>query len=294
MRPNEYWKHDDASRDQEFYTAFCILASACSDYAVGAELKLRKKLNWACTVLYYSLVHAARLICFVETGDFPRGHKELRELFERGSRRLRGSWVRRKLQPVDSRVEPITDFRLERLLPEDNRRHWGEILTKAAELRDDANYEGLLISHEYSHVKVTECFEQLAVALKTASEQQLPEAVGVFRTFVDNSPRRDYWYAFLNWKSGHSSAWSVSDPIPIGEGLYYLETALKYRGASKKAIGKVLAWLNDLRRDPDLDIQLATEVHENIKWSAFGVKSRLFDDFKTKIDSFEQELQRRN
>jgi hypothetical protein len=73
MRLNEYWEQDSASSDQKFYTAFCILASACSDYAVGTELRLRKKLNWACTVLYYSLVHAARLICFVETGDFLQG-----------------------------------------------------------------------------------------------------------------------------------------------------------------------------------------------------------------------------
>jgi hypothetical protein len=228
----------------------------------------------------------------VETGDFPTGHSELGELFELGRRRVGNgnSWVRRKLQPVESGVEPITDFCLARL-PPDNLRHWGQILKKARGLRDDANYEGLLISHEHSHVKVTECFEQLAITLKRASEQQLPEAVEVFRTFVDSSPRRDYWYAFLNWKSGHSSAWSVSDPIPIGEGLYYLEASLKYRGASKKAIRKVFQWLNDLCREPDLDVQLAKEVHDNIVMSAFALKSKLFCEFKTKIDCFEKALE---
>lgn len=293
MEPNEYWEHDDVCHDQKFYTAFCILASACSDYAVGTELKLRKKLNWACTVLYYSLVHTARLICFVENGDFPTGHNELGELFRLGSRGVSSSWVKRKLQPVDSQVAPITDFCLT-TLPPDTQRHWGEILTKARELRDDANYEGLLISNEYNHVKVTECFERLAITLKTTSEQLLPKAVAIFRTFVDSSPRRDYWYAFLNWKSGHSGAWSVSDPIQIGEGLYYLEASLNYRRANKRAITKVLTWLNDLRCQPDLDVRRAKEVHNNIVMSAFAMKNRLIHDFETKIGEFEQQLQRQN
>lgn len=284
MIPNEYWEHDDASRDQKFYTAFCMLVSSCSDYAVGADLKLRKNLNWACTVLYYSLVHAARLICFVETGDFPTGHKELGELFRLGSQRVGNSWVKKKLQPVDSRVEPITTFYLPGL-SQHNREHWGQILTKARKLRDDANYEGLLISHEYSHVKVTECFEQLAIAIKKTSEQQLPEAVGVFKTFLDSSPRRDYWYAFLNWKSGYGSAWSVS-----GEGLYYLEAFLKYRGTSKKSITEVLQWLNGLRRDPDLDVQLAKELHDNITMSAFGMKGTLMQEFEKGIREFCQRI----
>lgn len=284
MKPNEYWEHDDAASDQKFYASFCILASACSDYAVGVELRFRRKLNWACTVLYYSLVHAARLMCFVETGDFPTGHNELGELFRRGVRTVHSSWVSRRLQPLDRRVEPITDFCLVGLSPE-NRRHWGQILTKARKLRDDANYEGLLISHEYSHVRVTECFEQLAETLETICEQQVPKAVEVFKTFVDSSPRRDYWYAFLNWKREHNSVWSVSDSIPVGEGLYYLEASLRHRGASRKAVTKVLHWLSCLRREPDLDVQLAKELHDNIVMSVFALKSRLFDDFKTKIDS---------
>ena len=285
MKPNEYWEHNSASSDQKFYAAFCILASACSDYAVGTALRLRKKLNWACTVLYYSLVHAARLTCFVETGDFPTGHKELGDLFSQGSLTVRSSWVNRRLRPLDNRVEPIRDFCLVGLSPE-NRNQWGQILTKARKLRDDANYEGLLISHEYSHEKVTECFERLAKTLRTASEQQIPKAVEVFKTFIDGSPRRDYWYAFLNWERGHNGIWSVPDSIPVGEGLYYLEASLRHRGASKKVIAKVLHWLDTLRREPDLDVRLAKEVHDNIVMSVFALKSRLFDEFETKIDSF--------
>lgn len=72
----------------------------------------------------------------------------------------------------------------------------------------------------------------------------------------------------------------------MGEGLYYLEASLRHRGASKKVITKVLHWLDTLRREPDLDVRLAKEVHDNIVMSVFALKSRLFDEFKTKIDSF--------
>ena len=58
MEPNEYWERDSISRDQKFYISFCILASACSDYAAGTELRLRKKLNWACTVLCRTVVYS--------------------------------------------------------------------------------------------------------------------------------------------------------------------------------------------------------------------------------------------
>jgi hypothetical protein len=220
----------------------------------------------------------------VETGDFPTGHSQLGELFSRGSLRVKSSWVSRRLQPLDSRVEPITEFCLVSLSPE-NRTHWGQILTKARKLRDDANYEGLLISNEYSHEKVTECFERLSKTLKTISEQQVPKAVEVFKTFVDSSPRRDYWYAFLNWERGHNGIWSVSGSIPVGEGLYYLEASMRYRGASRKVITKVLHWLNGLRREPDLNVRLAKDLHDNIVMSAFALKSKLFDEFKTEIDN---------
>jgi len=285
MKPNEYWEQNSAYRDQQFYAAFCILASACSDYAVGAELRFRNKLNWACIVLYYSLVHAARLTCFVETGDFPTKHKELGDLFSQGSLRVSSSWVKSRLQPHDNHVEPITEFRLVGLSGE-NRIQLGQILTEARKLRSDVNYEGLLISNEYSHEKVTECFERLAKILNIASEQQIPKMVEVFKNFVDESPRTDYWYAFLNWERGHNGIWSVSDSIPLGEGLFYLEASLRYRGASKKVIAKVLHWLDPLRREPDLDARLAKEVLGNIVMSVFALKSRLFGEFETKIDSF--------
>ena len=296
MRPNEFWESNDRYRDQKFYTAFCILASACSDYTAGIKLKRQNNLNWACTALYYSLVHAARLMCFVQTGDFPRQHNDLGKLLSQGGLRVGGrnrdTWIGRELQPYVSRygieVEPLTEFRLNGLSLESQKR-WGEILEAAKPLRNDANYEGLLISHEYDHEVVTELFKRLASALHKACETLLPDMVYLFKGFVDQSPRKDYWYAFLNWQSGHSQGWGRA---PLGEGLYYLEASLGYRHADKKTIARVLGWLEGLRCKPDFHVQKSNEVHSNIETSAFAIKSTLMNDFRDKIVKFERAVGR--
>lgn len=289
MKPNEYWQLDECHLDRKFYAAFCILASACSDYAVGVKLKDENRLNWACTMLYYSLVHALRLICFIEMGDFPTEHRELSKVFSEDRAGGR-TWIReieRDHQFFSSegiQVELVREFRLTVLLPE-RRKYWGQILDEARKLRNDANYEGLLISHEYSHAIVTDCFRRLASALQKASEELLPEVVPVFKDFVDHSPRKDYWYAFLNWKSGHVQSGSVSQQL--GEGLYYLKASLKYRHADRQSISNVFAWLERLCRAPDFAAPCAEEVHNNIVMRSFGLKNMLMFQFKRKIEEFE-------
>jgi hypothetical protein len=67
-----------------------------------------------------------------------------------------------------------------------------------ASLRSDSNYEGLLITHEYNHIRITEGFESLVSVLAAASETILPEAISILKSFVDASQRREHWYAFLN------------------------------------------------------------------------------------------------
>ena len=195
ITPNEYWENNERNRDQKFYTAFCILVSACSDYATGATLQRDNKLNWACTALYYSLVHAARLISFVETGDFPTSHSELSKLFSGGEfvRKPRDTWVKRTLQPFAReqgfQVEAADHFNLISV-PDGIRKYMGDKLEIARKLRNDANYEGLLISHEYNHVKVAESFNRLAFASQLASRMFLPIMISCFKDFLDGSPRR--------------------------------------------------------------------------------------------------------
>ncbi len=79
-------------------------------------------------------------------------------------------------------------------------RKWGHVLSSAKKLREDSNYEGLLITHEYNHVKVTDAFENLVRVFSQASETVLAEAISLMKIFVNVSQRREHWYAFLNWK----------------------------------------------------------------------------------------------
>lgn len=92
----------------------------------------------------------------------------------------------------------------------------------------------------------------------------------------------------MNWRSGHREIWTVSSPL--GEGLYYLEASLRHRGVSKRLIAEVSTWLMNLRRAPDIDIQKAIEVHNNIVMSAFGMKSTLMQEFENGIREFCQSI----
>lgn len=296
IAPNEYWEENDRNRDQKFYTAFCILVSACSDYAIGTTLQRDNKLNWACTALYYSLVHAVRLIIFVETGDFPTSHSSLSKLFSDGKleRNQRTTWVKSTLQPFAReqgfRVEAVEHFNLISI-PEEIRKKIGENLKSARKLRNDANYEGLLISHEYDHVKVTKSFNRLAVTLQLASRMFLPIMIRQFKDFLDRSPRKEYLYAFLNWQN--TGVWSSSaDVAQVSEGLYYLIASLKQRKVCPESISELQDWLEILRRDTNTNIRLARQVLDNIVMSAFGMKSKLMNEFESKINEFERNIRK--
>jgi hypothetical protein len=335
MTPEEYWNQDALHQDQKFYTAFCLLESACGDYAIGVDLYIQRKVNWACTVFYYSLVHSVRLTCFLAMGDFPTGHRELGDLFARGNVRGR-SWLEGDVGRYIRERERITlspsrDFSLCSLVAyfsessapnqgfdklQRKFERWGYVLSRARDLRNDSNYEGLLIAHEYNHQRVTRDFFRLAVVLRKAAEAVLSEAVTLFKLFIDGHQRKEHWYAFLNWAAER-------------EGLYYLEDSLRYklmghlsqrfeqerwyeledegwlryshrhyrdmcweRNYYYSTVDRVMQRLSKLRtEEPNAISDLAQEVHQNIVMGVFGAKSQLMHSFGRKTDGLEREIQ---
>lgn len=327
MTPEEYWNRDPQHQDQKFYTAFCLLESACGDYAIGVDLSLQQKLNWACTVFYYSLAHAARLACFLAEGDFPTGHRELGNLFIRG--RVGGrTWLEGDIGRYIREKEGVElslsrEFALDNLVtcfsgesamnqcPDDLRRRferWGRPLSRARDLRNDSNYEGLLIAHEYHHQRVTRDFFRLASVLRKAAKAVVPEAIALFKLFINSHPRKEHWYAFLNWAARR-------------EGIYYLEDSLRckligdvyqrfgethdlededwpryshrpYLDAQSGChiIDRVMQWLGELRREPNANPDLAQQVRDNIVMGVFGAKSQLMYQFGLKIDELERDI----
>lgn len=285
-----FWRRDQTHIDQKFYSGFCILMSACLDYATGIDLYAQRKLNWAATTMYYSMIHSGRLVCLLSVGDFPTGHSQLGQLFARGETRG-GTWLNayKRKRFIDLRNEDFENsFALSEIHQafitmgadptdmEEALTVFSTVLPAACELRNDSNYEGLLIAHQYAHRTITEDFYQLAATFSKACNRLIPRIADMFQHFVCSSPRRDAWCAFLNWKAER-------------EGLYYLEDSLQARILSSRAM-HVLRCLEPLRNRPDLHVHLAQEVHRNIAASTFGVKSDLMKDFRKNIAHLKKQI----
>lgn len=320
MNPEDFWNQDEVHKDQKFYVGFCMLESALGDYAIARDLHLHKKLNWAVTTYYYSLVHALRLVCFTSQGDFPNGHADLATLYTEDNIALKNKkrWLPQFIKNLGNNTQiedSITfkhmevaryfnnDITLSSVLDE-KLQMWGNILNKGRTCRNDSNYEGLIIAHEYSHRQVTDDLNKLTTLLEDATDSVLPEVVSLFKLFMDKSTRKDYWYSYLNWKCSN-------------EGLDYFEKYLKFRILGKcneckvwttnKAtsdsglifdiprgnliINRIFEWLEILKSN-NAKNDLAANVLDNIKLERFSEKGKLMQDFSNQINSLETVIRR--
>ena len=310
MTPENFWNEDDMRRDQKFYVAFCLLESALGNYAVARDLHVHNKFNWASTVYYYSLVHALRLVCFIPMGDFPTDHAGLAKLYKGDTPPSKKAWMPKFQRNFESgtQIEQIS-FTREHIakyfdanghadsITDEKFKKWGNILDKARECRNNSNYEGLIIAHEYMHTSITGQFNKLANLFQKACEKILPEVISLFKVFLDKSSRKKYWYSYLNYK----------EKI---EGLYYLENSLKYRllgeGAvmntnshnrntnaifdtqkSNAIINDILEFLKPLRME-STDSTFAKEVMDNISSGIFSEKKSLMNEFTMQIDKLKK------
>jgi len=303
MRAWDYWQTNDLRKDQYFYIGFALLASGVNDYAVGRDLQLSKKLNWAASAYYYSMVHAGRLALFLVYGDFPTGHGPLAAAFGDGCRRKTRFWFTEfdrdlnenidrlngddyKRQEVVSRYEPLGMN-----IPEANRmfEQWASILQKAKKLREDSNYESLLIAHEHNHVLVTQAFERLCEVLQACAERVLADAIQLFKAVIHSSPRGRHWLAFLN----HSSSPPDLDlEIYDREGLLYMEDSLRSILEHTQSLSDALALVRPLRFSDWASPLLADEVYRHIIIDAFGEKRNKMRQFRDDVGRLDTILSR--
>lgn len=222
-----YWRSPPECVPQRFYVAFCLLMSSVQDWILGQKERKSNNLNWSATCSYYSLVHGGRLLCFLALGDFPTSHARLRQLFAGHSPRNRGratnkypfDWLKGFTEIISggrqivlgSEDDNTADHRhmiatyLDNVrVPESERRitKFGSVLSAAGPLRNDSNYEALLIAHEYQHVSISKAFDALSKHLATAAESQRPLIIDAFNGFRHHDPdlpqpREDY-EAFLH------------------------------------------------------------------------------------------------
>lgn len=192
-----YWRATQHKQAQRFYVALCLAIASLQDGFLGSRERRRGNLNWSATISYYSLVHAARFLLFISLGDFPRSHDRLKRFLEGdsdGSGRYPFDWLTkfsgetaglvRWSQPDEVFTRPadepsgwhllgIVESYLRDLIGPDapKRLHtFGHIFSRAKGLRNEANYEALLIAHEQQH-RITPAFERLAEAMSRAARQ---------------------------------------------------------------------------------------------------------------------------
>jgi hypothetical protein len=218
----QYWREGPERAAQRFYIAFCLLMSSAQDSVLGLKERAQSNHNWSATCSYYSMVHAGRLLCFLALGDYPMQHARLRDVFSRepvrgGNRgaRDRGypfDWLAsftgrpglpRRPATCDAAIH-IAGYLGEIGVSQVASRldYFGTVLVAAAALRNDSNYEALLIAHEFRHASVSDAFDDLSRYMAAGAAFALDLVIDAFTAFrhhdLDLPEGRPAREAFLN------------------------------------------------------------------------------------------------
>ncbi len=159
--PFHYWQWKDSDRHlseqrlgQRIYISACLLWTALHDRLVGKGLADRYP-NWSAISAYYSMVHALRLVWFLLYGSFPTRHAPLGEAMA-GTRSIDADWSQGNLERGGARLsaDALKGALRDGLGDADlaNRvATVGRVFCGAVKLREDSNYESLILAHQYRH-----------------------------------------------------------------------------------------------------------------------------------------------
>lgn len=163
-----YWLWDTSNEPQSeerlgqrIYIASCLLWSALHDRYIGRLLKERHP-NWSAVSNYYSMVHALRLFWFLLYGSYPTRHADMGHGFDPNARSgARPDWFESQMRGrMPSTQRPSIKFTaFEELLKvalripnlAERLSDVGHVFSTAKELRNDSNYESLILAHQYHH-----------------------------------------------------------------------------------------------------------------------------------------------
>jgi hypothetical protein len=160
--PFNYWRWDERNHDtsiqrlgERIYVGACLLWTSLHDRHIGNRLASSYP-NWATVCYYYSIVHALRLLWFFLYGSYPTSHSAMAKVLstEQGTR---ANWGRDTGVPPGKAVicssalkgaiaEGLGQPTLAARLPE-----VGTVFASAIRLREDSNYESLILAHQYIH-----------------------------------------------------------------------------------------------------------------------------------------------
>jgi hypothetical protein len=212
-----YWQDPPEHTAQRFYIAFCLLMASVQDSILGLKERASDNHNWSAMCSYYSLVHAGRLLSFLALGDYPTHHAVLPNVFrfcadrpanpDRNPSRFPFDWLDRFAARTGGRQPtggPNTPRPLARgdafnlvagyltqvgVADAPNRlQHLGTVIETARRLRNDSNYEALLIAHEYRHVSISRAFDDLSRHMSLAAEGGVDMAIEAFNAYRQRDP----------------------------------------------------------------------------------------------------------
>jgi uncharacterized protein YbcV (DUF1398 family) len=282
-----YWEQNQDKICQRFYLAFCLLTSGIQDTFLGLYERDRQNLNWSVACSYYGLMHCGRLLSFMAFGDFPMQHNRLPELFNftlsPGSKPYKAfNWLckfdsnfsQNPGQPLSDYQTCMIDYLEEAGVSnvQSRLKTYGTILKSAKDLRNDVNYESLLIAHEYRHVSMSFEFRRLANAMTQGAEYSLGLSRDAFTSFLQYEYDQKMNSESLNFRA-------------------FLTEYLQFRiqnAISNKLNGnqRLVERLNDFISEltPSKAVGGYHEIEDIVSRNVFDGKSQLMRDFSTRVD----------
>jgi hypothetical protein len=218
--PFHYWRwnpQEESRSDQRLgeriYIMACLLWTALHDRRLGRTLATQYP-NWSAVSSYYSMVHATRLLWFLIYGSYPKLHKKMADSLKNAGFAKpdwsHGNFPRGSICLGSSAFQGFIDTELG--LPKRSKQltHLGSLLSSALELRNDSNYESLVLAHQYQHFvpsrsNMKDAFDQIPGDMCCASQLVL-EYVG---DVLAASFRED-----INWV-GRNSPYSGPDLLSL-------------------------------------------------------------------------------
>jgi hypothetical protein len=290
VEPNDYWLAAEERRSQHLYIAFCEFASAALDYCEGGRLlegPESARLNWAATALYYSLVHSSRFAVFMAVGDFPTSHAALARSFDPHTTQVpRTNWLRGFLANEAATEDCCTCASFEKLCAfwsqhvnadkvDRTLRWFNRVLARSRQLRNENNYEALLIAHEYRHPEVTHHFSRLARAMHSTAQTGLKVITRWFHEYLVTRPEPgdDRWYI------------EASDFIRVYSKARILEAARTWY--PKRVVDQLEEIMQPLTSAIGTTMgRRWRRFEDDVDWAIFNPKRGLMTDFRTRIEEF--------
>lgn len=297
-----YWRETDARVKQLWYVSFCLMMSSVQDRLTGLSLRESGNLNWSTTAFYYSAVHAGRLLCFVCTGDYPTGHAELASLLSPSPpappnppRRFHFDWLDKFKRYVGTPAVPAPgvvaapprpdleaiQLAIDAHMPalRASFDQFAPLLAKFKNLRNDCNYEALLVAHEVNHFTVTDGFRELVTSADRASSLAVDLATGAYLAHLRGNPC--FEPSRVKFHAAHDL---------YLDGRFGLSLQTKF-GTSHTAMGELHRITESLRwpgAEPVADIENA--FLSPIMYDTFGEKQGLMRRWRDDINELKASL----